>query len=272
MPITTPETFFPDFLNDEEHFTHVLKMLFIPAIEKQGFKPIPPRAKGSEVIQGNIINQLIKSDLVLADMSILNPNVFFEIGIRTSLNKPICMVVDEKTKDIPFDTKIIHYHKYSSALNSWDLKKEIDKLAEHIEETVKKSKGQNAMWKYFGISTTAQPPEKAQGIDSKFDFISTQIQALRSDIRDGLYSEDYSESFTEDELEYKNIEMLKYRTKEYFEKPDVKAELDQVIIDKIVNNAVIQYKGNLSYDQQFVLQQLFKVFDCSVAFHNIETP
>lgn len=57
-------------------------------------------------------------------MSLLNPNVFFELGIRTALNKPVCMVTDERTKKIPFDTNIISYHTYNSKLEPWNLENE----------------------------------------------------------------------------------------------------------------------------------------------------
>lgn len=42
------------------------------------------------------------SDLVIADLSTLNPNVFYEIGLRHMLGKAIIHVADENTK-LPFD-------------------------------------------------------------------------------------------------------------------------------------------------------------------------
>ena len=59
-------------------------------------------------------------------MSILNPNVFFEFGIRTALNKPVSLVVDDKNPDIPFDPSIIHHHKYNSALQNWTHKEDVN--------------------------------------------------------------------------------------------------------------------------------------------------
>ena len=61
---------------------------------------IPPMVDGDDVIQGTIIKNLGKSDLVLCDMSILNPNVFYELGIRTALNKSVAIVRDEFTDEI----------------------------------------------------------------------------------------------------------------------------------------------------------------------------
>ncbi len=111
MPITTPELFVPLYSGDKLHFHHVLEHLFIPALEKNKFNPIRPIAEGSDVIHAEIIKNLEKADLVLCDASCLNPNVFYELGIRTALDKPVCIVKDEITQKIPFDipTELIDY-------------------------------------------------------------------------------------------------------------------------------------------------------------------
>jgi hypothetical protein len=117
MPITTPEKLLVEYKGDPDHFSHVLEHLFIPALKKAGFDPIPPKSIGSDIIQAEIIKHLASSELVLCDMSILNPNVFSEFGIRTALNKSVALVVDDKTERVPFDTSIINFHKYKSSLD-----------------------------------------------------------------------------------------------------------------------------------------------------------
>ena len=88
MPITVPESMAEIYRDGADHFKHVLDTLFIPAVEQAGFKAVKPTAKGDELIHGRIVKRLETAELVLCDMSTLNPNVFFEFGIRTSLNKP----------------------------------------------------------------------------------------------------------------------------------------------------------------------------------------
>ena len=82
MPITTPNAGLPDYQNDKDHFSHVLEYLLVPSIEKAGLEAIRPLATGGDVIHGVIIQNLESTDLVLCDMSTLNANVFFELGIR----------------------------------------------------------------------------------------------------------------------------------------------------------------------------------------------
>ena len=120
MPITTPDSFVEIYRDGKDHFKHVLECLFIPAVEKAGFEAIPPIAKGSDLIHAEIIKNLETADLVLCDMSCLNPNVFFEFGIRTSLNKPVSVVKDELTVNVPFDTGILNNKEYDSKLDTWE--------------------------------------------------------------------------------------------------------------------------------------------------------
>ena len=179
MPVTTPDDLAGNYQNDMDHFTHVLECIFIPALKKVEFEAIPPKATGSEIIQAEIIAQLANSDLVLCDMSILNPNVFFEFGIRTALNKPVALVVDDKTLSVPFDTSILNFHKYKSALNLWETENEINKMAEHISVAFEKGKNLNALWKYFGVSQVGNfKPEESTDKD-KLDLILNEIKAIK---------------------------------------------------------------------------------------------
>jgi hypothetical protein len=179
MPISTTEGMLTQYRDDTDHFQHVLDHLLIPATEKAGLKPIPPKSKGSEVIHGDIVKNIETADLVLCDMSTLNANVFFELGIRTSLNKPACLVKDNLTVKVPFDTGIVNYHTYSSALNPWELKKEIENLTSHITDTLAKSEGKNALWKYFGLSAVAEETDQKGGVEDKLQYLSLQIEGLR---------------------------------------------------------------------------------------------
>jgi hypothetical protein len=86
MPITTP-TAYAEKLSDPEHFVHVLDHLFMPALQAAGLTVIPPSVGGSEMIHAEIIRNLEQADYVICDLSGLNPNVLFELGIRTSLDR-----------------------------------------------------------------------------------------------------------------------------------------------------------------------------------------
>ncbi|MGB8657924.1 MAG: hypothetical protein WCE90_09095 [Candidatus Zixiibacteriota bacterium] len=189
MPLTTPETMLDKYRDGKDHFNHVLQCLFIPGIKQAGYNPIPPIAKGSDLIHADIINNLETSEIVLCDMSCLNPNAFFEFGIRTSLNKPVCVVKDEHTLKVPFDTGILNYREYQSSLDPWFIETEIKKICEHITTSAQRSKGENTLWKYFGLKTEAAPYKGEIGADSKLEYISMQIDSMHQTINSLLQSQ-----------------------------------------------------------------------------------
>jgi hypothetical protein len=182
MPITTPESLQDRYRDGSDHFRHVLECLLIPSVEAAGYKAIPPKAQGSDLIHAEIIANLEKSDMVLCDMSSLNPNVFFEFGIRTSLNKPVCVVKDEYTKTVPFDTGILNHQEYKGSLEPWELAEEIKKLAEHLRIAEERSKGENSLWKFFGFRAEAQPYTGGTDTDDKIDYLGMQMDSLRQQV------------------------------------------------------------------------------------------
>lgn len=80
-----------------------LNYLFAPTLEKLGYKPI--RADGEDIpgsITRKIVERIIESDMVIADITDENPNVFYELAIRNSVNKPI-IIIKSPTQKPPFD-------------------------------------------------------------------------------------------------------------------------------------------------------------------------
>jgi hypothetical protein len=53
-----------------------------------------------------IVNQINKADVIVADMTGRNPNVFYEVGYAHALGK-VVILITQKAADIPFDLK--HY-------------------------------------------------------------------------------------------------------------------------------------------------------------------
>lgn len=63
-------------------------------------------------INAQVIDRLLNSRLVIADLSMLNPNVFYEIGIRHMVEKPI-IHLQREDDPIPFDVAIYRAIKFS---------------------------------------------------------------------------------------------------------------------------------------------------------------
>jgi len=179
MPISVTEQYLNLYGKDELHFEHTYKHLFEKALHQANYKAIWPVSKGSEVIHSDIIKNLENADLVLCDISTLNPNVFFELGIRTALNKPVCLVKDTFTSKIPFDTHLINCHTYNASLDIWDLEEEIKKLVEHVNAT---PVGKNALWDIFGFTNTGGM-KQLDSVNDQLKYKDLLIEKLKLQIQ-----------------------------------------------------------------------------------------
>jgi len=82
----------------------IYKHIFKPALNSTGYKPV----RADEIldvglITSQIINLIIESPLVIADLTGGNPNVFYELAIRHMTRKPYIQII-EKGQQLPFDT------------------------------------------------------------------------------------------------------------------------------------------------------------------------
>ena len=72
-----------------------------------------------QIFQGSILdrilNQISKADVVIADMSGRNPNVFFEVGYAKALDKKLILLTSS-VEDIPFDLKHYTHIVYDSSI------------------------------------------------------------------------------------------------------------------------------------------------------------
>lgn len=71
----------------------------------------------SENILERIYNQIDKADIIIADLSEKNPNVFYEVGYAHA-KKKICLHLTQSVEDIPFDLKHHRHIVYNQSLSS----------------------------------------------------------------------------------------------------------------------------------------------------------
>lgn len=83
----------------------------------------------SERIVGNIFSQ----DIVVADISDLNPNVMLELGLRLASKKPTVAIVN-RGGPIPFDIRDFHVLEYPADLNILDMEEFFERLESSLQE------------------------------------------------------------------------------------------------------------------------------------------
>ena len=98
----------------DEGFDAVYKDFIKPVMEKMGFEV--DRAADIESQQNilrDIIDGITKSDLIIADLTGANPNVFYELGLAHALRKPVILVT-QSIEEVPFDLKSYRLLEYST--------------------------------------------------------------------------------------------------------------------------------------------------------------
>jgi nucleoside 2-deoxyribosyltransferase len=104
-----------------------------------------------EGILERIYRQIDAADIVIADMSGQNPNVFYEVGYAHAKEK-ICLLLTSDTDDIPFDLKHHRHIVYGDSISNlrsmlteelaW-AKQQIENVkASHIKVNLKNIKGE----------------------------------------------------------------------------------------------------------------------------------
>ena len=91
----------------------VYQLAIKPAIIDSGL--VPWRAdemieKGSPIVSQSL-NAIESTDLILADLTGHNPNVFFELGVAKALGKPV-VLISQDIEDVPFDLLHLRILKY----------------------------------------------------------------------------------------------------------------------------------------------------------------
>ena len=122
-------------------FDEVERALIRPALERlrdQHDIAIDGGTTGEFIRQGNIredmFRLLVTADLVVADVSIHNPNAFYELGIRHALRHQHTFLLRAKATEVkyPFDLQTDRYFTYDHA----DLAGGVESLAAALRSTL----------------------------------------------------------------------------------------------------------------------------------------
>lgn len=107
MEGTSPKPFVFVLMPFAKEFDDVYLLGIKPACEKAGAyaERVDEQIFHESILQ-RIYNQISKADVIIADMTGRNPNVFYEVGYAHALGKPVILLT-RTADDIPFDLQ--HY-------------------------------------------------------------------------------------------------------------------------------------------------------------------
>jgi hypothetical protein len=168
-------------VRSDKVFRHVIK----PAVEECGYSPlrsdIEPRPG---MIGQQIINHLLEDDLVIADLTGLNANVFYELAIRHMVSKPVVQII-QKGESLPFDIT----QSRTIFLDHTDLDS-VERCRQEIITQIRElerdpSLVENPVSQAIRIETLSQSPDPKDRHDAEFltrlDRLSAQVEMLLLD-------------------------------------------------------------------------------------------
>ena len=122
------------------NFDKVYRVIIQRAISNVGLQAVrADETEGSRVVHADMFKDLRDRPVVLVDLSLLNPNVLYELGIRhvMSATGTVLMANEETVKKLPFDialSRTIAY-RYDGEFLDWDeVERVIPLLQAAIEE------------------------------------------------------------------------------------------------------------------------------------------
>jgi len=119
---------------------YVLEYIIRPVLESDEFKHTVERSdKYSRpgLITDDLIVSLLDADVVIADLTELNPNVFYELGIRHMAEKKIIHMAERETA-LPFDIK-----DYRAIIYKLDNPMDIEAAKEELTRQMKATEEKN---------------------------------------------------------------------------------------------------------------------------------
>lgn len=158
--------------------------IYLPAIEEVGF--IAQRA--DDLFRpGTIINDIWEytkgAEIILADLTGKNPNVFYELGLAHAIAKP-AILVTEKMDDVPFDLRALRILEYDRNEPDWGavLKRNIVRSIKEITASPLKAVMPTFLSEYndTGVSVSSE--------DKELLSIQRDIEVLRNELADLRYN------------------------------------------------------------------------------------
>src|SRR5206468_8682868 len=123
----------------------VYHLLIVPALEGESlqvFRADQEQRAGN--IRTDMFQELLLADLVVADLSIDNPNVWYELGMRHALKRRGVIQITCRREHVPFDVytdRSLNYHIKENPPNGavpdpTRLEEDRKKLAQFATETI----------------------------------------------------------------------------------------------------------------------------------------
>jgi hypothetical protein len=164
-------------------FDKVYRVIIQRAVQEAGMKALrADETVGSRLIHSDMFKDLRDRAVVLADLSLENPNVFYELGIRHVMAPSGTVLMCRKGTELPFDVRLsrVVFYKFHGDDLDWEeveetiatlklalqdaQKKQPDSPVHVLLETVVRTEPSDSVWIDPLQSATAESLERYEGI------------------------------------------------------------------------------------------------------------
>ena len=169
-----------------EHFKRVYEDILKPACDKAGFKAVrADDVKKTSLIHLDILDRLLESPMAICDLSMRNPNVLFELGIRQAFDKPTVLIQEVDTPQI-FDIAPLKYYTYRKSLMYREVLEDQIEIAKFLSETenaYKENKDTSSIVRFLSINKAAVIPDNSNIGGEVASYVISEINELRKELR-----------------------------------------------------------------------------------------
>ncbi len=137
----------------KEQWTEIFHEMIKAAVEESGYHYECFRAC---LDIGNIIKDILinlnRADVVIADLTDRNPNVFYELGVRHAL-RDATVLITQRMEDVPFDLRqyaLVEYD-WTTKKGRTDFKEKIHRVFAIVEERPRDSNLTSPVREYLNI-------------------------------------------------------------------------------------------------------------------------
>lgn len=109
----------------EDEFFQVFKGLNDEFVGQYIFSNASDEGNPQNILH-DIVNPIYSADFIIADLTGINSNVMYELGVAHSFGKRTIMITQDELRNLPFDIKQYRVYKYGTHFS------EYKKLIEHI--------------------------------------------------------------------------------------------------------------------------------------------
>lgn len=124
---------FPDNSGRSFDFEKVYRVMIQRAVREAGMVAVRSDERlSSAIIHSEMFRDLRDREVVLADLSLDNPNVFYELGVRHVMNAGGTVLICRKGSALPFDVKLsrVIFYDFDGSSLDWE---EVERVVKNLK-------------------------------------------------------------------------------------------------------------------------------------------